>query len=77
MPNYDFHNSKTDEVETHFIKMSELDQFKEDNPHLKQRLSAPRYGDSVRLGVSKTPESWNQLLKNVGKRYKGSTIETR
>lgn len=77
MPIYDFVNEETLEVETHFIKMVELDEFCTNNPQLKQKLSAPGYADSVRLGVTKTPESFNQLLKNIKGRNRGSTIETR
>ena len=32
MPTYVFRNTDTDEIVEHEMKMSELDQFKEDNP---------------------------------------------
>jgi len=77
MPLYDFMNEETGEIESHQIKIAEYDEFCEQNPHLKRRLSAPGYADAARLGVTKTPESFNQLVKNIKKRYKHSTIETR
>jgi len=77
MPTYNFLNSETNQVETHFCKMSELDDFKTNNPHLKQTLSTPSFGDSVRMGVTKTPDSFNSLLKNMKKSYPDSTIKTR
>ena len=77
MPNYDFLNQETNEIETHFVKISELKEFREKNPHLKQRLSTPGFADPARIGVSKNPESFNQLMKNIKKRYHGSTIETK
>lgn len=75
MPIYKFNNEKTNAIETHFINLSDIDQFKIDHPYLKQRISAPNIGDSVRCGVSKNPESFNQLLKNIKNRYHKSTIE--
>lgn len=77
MPNYDFMNEKTGKVETHSVKIAEYDDFCAKNPHLKRRLSTPGFADPARIGVSKHPESWNHLVKNVKKRYHGSTIETK
>lgn len=77
MPLYSFLNDNTSEIEEHTLKISELPSFIADNPHLTQQISAPRIGDSVRQGITKTPDSFNSLLKNIKKRYYGSTIETR
>ena len=41
MPRYDFLNSETGEIEEHSMSWKDLDQFKEDNPHLTQQLSVP------------------------------------
>ena len=38
MPTYVFRNKETDEIVEHEMKMSELDQFKEDNPNLQIQL---------------------------------------
>lgn len=40
MPLYDFTNPNGD-TETHYLRMSDLDAFKADNPHLRQSLSVP------------------------------------
>jgi hypothetical protein len=82
MPLYTFKNDETDEVTEIMMKISELDDFKAVNPHLKQLITgAPAIGDSARLGVKKTPDSFNSLLKHVKKgNSKGitkSTINTR
>lgn len=81
MPTYTFENTNTNQIEEHYLKLSELDQFKIDNPHLKQKLTAPAIGDPVHLGVSKTPDSFNSLLKHIkkgnSKGITGSTINTR
>tara|TARA_B100000768_G_C11245965_1_gene361787 strand:+ start:214 stop:519 length:306 start_codon:yes stop_codon:yes gene_type:complete len=54
MPLYDFLNNETGEVEEHNMSYTKLDQFKADNPHLKQQiLEAPMtvggHGDRVKV----------------------------
>jgi hypothetical protein len=54
MPTYQFLNSNTNEVEEYTMRISELDKFKEDNPHLERYFSAetlPSFGDSMRMSV--------------------------
>lgn len=54
MPTYQFLNSNTNEVEEHTMKMSELDKFKKDNPHLERYFSAqnlPGLGDAMRMNL--------------------------
>ena len=40
MPRYDFLNTETNEIEEHMMSYTKLDEFKENNPHLKQQISA-------------------------------------
>ena len=82
MPTYNFRNLETGEETELMMRMSELDEYKENNPHLQQFLTkAPSIGDAHRLGVVKTPDSFNDLLKHIKKgNSKGtteSTIKTR
>jgi hypothetical protein len=81
MPTYTFENVNTNEIEEHYLSISQLDNFKDNNPHLKQKLTAPAIGDPARLGITKTPDSFNSLLKHIKKgNSKGvtqSTIKTR
>lgn len=82
MPTYNFRNLETGEETTLMMKMSELDDYKAKNPHLQQFLTgAPSIGDAHRMGVVKTPDSFNSLLKHIKKgNSKGitdSTIKTR
>ena len=82
MPIYNFRNKETGEETTEMMKISELDEFKANNPHLEQFLTgAPSIGDPHRMGVVKTPDSFNSLLKHIKKgNSKGitdSTIRTR
>jgi hypothetical protein len=64
------------------MKMSELDEFKEKNPHLQQFLTkGPSFGDSMRMGIRKTDDNFNSLLKHIkkgnSKGFTESTIKTR
>ena len=82
MPTYNFRNLETGEETEIMMKISELDDFKEKNPQLQQYITkAPSIGDAHRLGVVKTPDSFNSLLKHIKKgNSKGtteSTIKTR
>mgnify|MGYP001033134080 CR=1 FL=1 len=82
MPFYTFRNEDTGEVQELQMKISELDDFKAANPNMKQLITgAPSIGDPHRMGVSKTPDSFNSLLKHIKKgNSKGitqSTINTR
>jgi hypothetical protein len=65
MPAYDFLNNNTGEVEEHIMSYTKLDQFKEDNPHLKQQiLGAPMtvggHGDRV-----KTDSGFQEVMSKI------------
>lgn len=82
MPLYTFENTETGKVSDIRMKISERDQYVIDNPHMKQLITgAPSIGDAHRMGVVKTPDSFNSLLKHIKKgNSKGitdSTIKTR
>ena len=77
MPTYTFRDKETGEKTEHLIRLADYDQFKEDNPHLERVIEGASIGDPVLLGVRKTPDSFNSLVKNIKKRYHRSTIETR
>lgn len=68
MPNYTFENKETGEVLNLFMKISERDQYVIDNPHMQQIITgAPAIGDSARLGIKKTDDNFNSLLKHIKK----------
>tara|TARA_B100001057_G_C22590095_1_gene848607 strand:- start:96 stop:344 length:249 start_codon:yes stop_codon:yes gene_type:complete len=67
MPSYDFENKETGEVEEHMMSYTKLDQFKQDNPHLKQViLSAPSIdydgGTSV---LKKAGDGWKEVQDKI------------
>ena len=53
MPTYDFVNIETGEVTEHLMSWKKLDEFKENNPHLKQQIGCPMIvggtGDRVKV----------------------------
>ena len=76
MPNYTFEDSETGEVETITLKMSELDDYKRDNPTKKQILSNPiPIGDPIKLGFTKPPSDFQKhVLGNIKRNNFGSNI---
>ena len=63
MPNYDFLNKETGEIKEYFMSYKDLDEFKKNNPHLLQQVSAPNivggHGDRVDGG-------FKEVLSKVG-----------
>ena len=42
MPNYDFLNKETGDIKEYTMSYKDLDEFKKNNPHLSQLISAPK-----------------------------------
>jgi hypothetical protein len=75
MPFYDFENVDTGEIETHSMSYKVLDKFKEDNPHLQQRiLSAPKMVSGT--GV-KNDEGWKENLTRIAEAHPTSALADR
>ena len=69
MPTYMFKNTETGEVFEKQMKISELDQYKLDNPtHERYFDSAPPLGDAVRLGVRKLDNGFREVLQKISER---------
>ena len=77
MPIYQYKNEETGEVSDKFMSISDMEQFEIDNPHMKKMIQPVAFGDSMRMGVRKTDDSFNDLMKNIKKNNAGSTIKTR
>jgi hypothetical protein len=70
---YEFLNNNTGEVENHTMRISELDKFKEDNPHLVRYFapdSAPVLGDGMRMDTPGTGKADSTFEKYVIQRMK-------
>lgn len=78
MPTYTFVNKETgDEHDEFFTSWSAKDAFLEENPHLKQKLTAPRTVSQVGSTLSRTSDGWKEVLKKVKKGSgKENTINT-
>lgn len=77
MPTYTFINTETNEKVNVVMTVAERDEYLENNPHIKQGLATPSFGDPARLGVTKTPDSFNSLLKHVKSCHLHSNVNTR
>ena len=77
MANYTFLNKTTNEQFDISMAISELDTYKENNPHFEQLIvSVPRIGDPTRLGLRKPDAGFRDVLKKVKKAHRGSTVNT-
>ena len=76
MPTYTFKNIETGEINDITLRMSQVDEYKESNPHLTQIISAGL--GLVRDSGSKKPDdNFRDVLKSIKKASgKGNTINT-
>lgn len=77
MPTYTFINTETNEKVNEIMTVAERDEYLKNKPHVKQCLAAPSFGDPARLGITKTPDSFNSLLNHVKSSHLHSTVNTR
>lgn len=77
MPSYTFIDSETGEEFDAILSLAERETLLKDNPNITQKLTSPSIGDPVRLGVTKTPDGFQQLLNNARKKNLNSTIQSR
>ena len=77
MPTYTFRHKETEEEFTTICTMAEREQFLEENPDYIQVPPIVAFGDSVRLGIRRIDNGFNDVLKEVKKSHYKSTIETR
>lgn len=76
MPTYVFRNTETDEIEEHFMKMAELDEFKEKNPNLVVQLQGMNMITDSKSTLTRAGGEWQDLLKNIKKNSgRGNTIK--
>lgn len=68
MANYTFLNKKTNEEFDISMPISELDQYKANNPDFEQLIvKAPSIADPTRLGLRKPDSGFRDVLKRVKK----------
>jgi hypothetical protein len=76
MPFYDFENIDTGEIETISLKISELDEYKKNNPQMKQLiLGAPSMARGT--GGFKNDEGWKENLARIAEAHPHSALAER
>lgn len=75
MPTYLFEDTRTGEQIEMFIGISERDKVLEENPHLKQLVNGfPGTVDPTRIGRVKPDNGFKDVLKEIKKTHRGSTV---
>lgn len=77
MPTYVFKNTETGEIFEKILKMSELDEYKLNNPTHQRHHdseSIPAVADPVRVGVRKTDSGFKEVLQKIHEKTPGSTL---
>jgi len=67
MPTYTFRNVETSEEQDVFLKMSELDNFREKNPQLQSVITAPALVTGVQNFNAKVPDWHKDNMKEMKK----------
>jgi hypothetical protein len=76
MPTYLFREKDGREY-TEFMTISERNAFLEANPDTIQLVNgAPLIGDPHRLGISKPPQDFRNIVDRIKRNNHGSTIQT-
>ena len=75
MPTYVFRNKETGEQFEQVMRMSELDPFRADNPHLETVIQAVAFGDPTKLSSSRKFDSgFKEVLQKIHERSPGSEL---
>ena len=79
MPTYNFRNKDTGEEFEVLMRISELDKYKEDNPHMKQFLKVPpRLVSMVGNLHSRTDDGFKDVLNKIkSSSGQNNTIKTK
>jgi hypothetical protein len=76
MPTYVFRDKNTNEQFEKMLKISELDSFREQNPHLETVITAPMICDPVRVGARKMDTGFKEVLQKINERVPGGMKES-
>ena len=61
MPTYVFKDKETGEISEIVLRMSELDQYKEDNPNLETQLQSSKFVGSQTDMLTKAGDGWKSV----------------
>lgn len=77
MPTYVFRNSESGEIFEKVLKMSELDEYKIQNPTHQRHYDSdnvPAMADPVRIGVRKPDSGFKEVLQKIHEKAPGSIL---
>lgn len=74
MPTYTFRNKETGDQYEKILRISELDQYKLDNPHVETVVGSPMICDPVRVGARKTDSGFKEVLQKIHEKTPGSEL---
>tara|TARA_B100001939_G_C16946269_1_gene620498 strand:+ start:920 stop:1228 length:309 start_codon:yes stop_codon:yes gene_type:complete len=74
MPTYEFLNKETGEFVDHIMSYKDLEEFKKNNPHLLQQLSAPKVISSHGLQGKFAKSGFNEVLSKVAEAHPNSNL---
>lgn len=79
MPIYSLKHKKTGEIFNKTMKISEYDQYLQQNPDIERYFdSVPLYGDPVRLGIKTPPSDFQKnILGRMKESIPGNTLSDR
>lgn len=79
MPNYEFKHKETNEVITKFLRISQLDEWKQNNPDYESYYSSPPgLVSGTKDALSVAGSGWNDHLNNIkANSGRDSTIKTK
>ena len=65
MPTYTFRNTETEEIFHKIMSWNSREEYLKENPNLEVIMGAPAMGDSVRLGIRKPDQGFNEVLSKI------------
>lgn len=74
MPTYVFRDKNTGEQFEKMLKISELDSYREENPHLETIIQSPMICDPVRVGARKFDTGFKEVLQKIHAKTPGSEL---
>lgn len=79
MPTYTFEDTKTGDVYDLTMRISERDEFVEENPHMKQLITgAPSVVSGVSgMGQMKNDAGWNENMSRIAEAHPGTPFADR
>jgi hypothetical protein len=65
MPTYTFFNKDNEEIFDKLMSWNSREAYLKENPNLEIIMGAPARGDSIRLGIKKPDQGFNEVLSKI------------